>query len=48
MRPDFSDIPYNSSIQTNGKKSLADKQSVWNTPEQIEVKPAFTKSDIKI
>jgi methylmalonyl-CoA mutase len=47
MRPDFSDIPYNSSIQTNGEKSLADKQSVWNTPEQIEVKPAFTKSDIK-
>lgn len=46
MRPDFSEIAYQSS-QTNGQASPNATDDVWQTPEQIEVKPSFSKKDVK-
>jgi methylmalonyl-CoA mutase len=46
MRPDFSDIAYNATTSANGQQS-ADEKSVWETPEKIDVKPVFTKEDIR-
>lgn len=43
MRPDFSEISYKSSA----KKTTPTNDPVWVTPEQIDVKPAFTKADIE-
>lgn len=47
MRPDFSDISYQSSVSQKGDKQVSADDSVWETPEQIEVKPKFSKSDIE-
>ena len=44
MRPDFSDIAFNSSISADQKAK--DGES-WNTAEQIPVKPQFNQSDIE-
>ena len=44
MRPDFSDIAFNSSISADHK---ANSEESWNTAEQIPVKPQFGKSDIE-
>jgi len=44
MRPDFSDIEFNSSISADHK---ANSEESWNTAEQIPVKPQFGKSDIE-
>lgn len=46
MRPDFSDISYKSSLTGNGRAPQINKASYWETPEQIEVNPVFSKSDI--
>lgn len=45
MKPDFSDIPYKSSLAGKGSAG-ADNDSLWETPEQIAVKPEFSESDI--
>lgn len=47
MRPDFSDIAYESTSKNNNRQSLFEKKSVWETPEQIDVKPTFTKADVE-
>ncbi len=47
MRPDFSDIAYRPEVSKNGKKDWSAGESVWTTPEQIDVKPSFTKEDIE-
>ncbi len=47
MRPDFSDITYNPSLTGNGKATKSGEASHWQTPEQIDVKPEFSKSDIE-
>ena len=47
MRPDFSEISFQSKYPENGQDQSDKKESVWNTPEQIEVKPVFTESDIE-
>jgi len=44
MRPDFSDIPFNSSISADKKAKSGES---WNTAEQIPVKPQFKQSDIE-
>jgi len=44
MRPDFSDIAFNSSISADHK---AKSEEPWNTAEQIPVKPQFEQSDIE-
>ncbi len=44
MRPDFSDIEFNSSISADHK---ANSEESWNTAEQIPVKPQFEESDIE-
>ncbi|MEL7832941.1 methylmalonyl-CoA mutase [Fodinibius sp. Rm-B-1B1-1] len=43
MRPDFSDIEFDSSLSTNSKTN----GETWNTAEEIPVKPQFTKADIE-
>ncbi|MBN2732872.1 MAG: methylmalonyl-CoA mutase [Balneolaceae bacterium] len=43
MRPDFSEISYKSSA----KKTTPTNDPDWVTPEQIDVKPTFTKADIE-
>jgi len=47
MRPDFSDIPYNPSLTSTEETAKAGKESLWETPEEIDVKSAFSKSDIE-
>ncbi len=47
MRPDFSEISYKSSAATNGQAASSKENSLWETPEQIEVKPTFTPADIQ-
>jgi methylmalonyl-CoA mutase len=44
MRPDFTDISFNSSISADHK---ANSEDSWNTAEQIPVKPKFEQSDIE-
>ncbi|MDZ7716758.1 MAG: methylmalonyl-CoA mutase [Balneolaceae bacterium] len=44
MRPDFSEIPYNTDWEQTPSQNGSDKET-WETPEQIEVKPTFSKSD---
>ncbi len=46
MRPDFSEISYNSRRSADGKKHTAENKSIWETPEQIDVNPVFAKEDI--
>ena len=45
MRPDFSDLSINTSVEEKARPS--DKQEPWITPEGIPVKDVFTKEDIK-
>ena len=45
MRPDFSDLSINTSVEEKARPS--DKQEPWMTPEGIPVKNTFTKEDIK-
>jgi methylmalonyl-CoA mutase len=47
MRPDFSEIAHDSSTKNNGRSSLPDTQSAWQTPEKIDIPPAFSPDDIK-
>ncbi len=47
MRPDFSEISFQPKYSENGQQQSDKKESVWNTPEQIAVKPVFTESDIE-
>jgi methylmalonyl-CoA mutase len=42
MRKDFSNIPY-----TPPQTTVATNTPIWNTPEGIEVKPAFNSFDIE-
>jgi len=45
MRPDFSDMTINTSVEE--KKRPSEKQSPWITPEGIPVKNQFSREDIK-
>ena len=45
MRPDFSDITINTSVEE--KPRPLENQDSWITPEGIPVKKEFTKDDIK-
>lgn len=44
MRPDFSEIDFNSKLSSNHSDK---NEKVWKTPEQIPVKSYFDASDIK-
>ena len=44
MRPDFTDIPFDSSISADHQ---ANSEEPWTTAEQIPVKPQFEQSDIE-
>ncbi|MDR8393004.1 methylmalonyl-CoA mutase [Aliifodinibius sp. S!AR15-10] len=43
MRPDFSEIDYEPALSANGREV---GEEAWLTPEQIPVKPAFSKEDV--
>ena len=45
MRPDFSDMTINTSVEE--KKRPSENQSPWITPEGIPVKNQFSREDIK-
>ncbi len=46
MRPDFSEIPYKPPASGPASREITGDSS-WATPEQIDVKPVFTESDIE-
>ncbi len=46
MRPDFSKISYNSISSTEGQYRQKESSEVWETPEQIPVKPIYTENDL--
>ncbi|MDZ7689559.1 MAG: methylmalonyl-CoA mutase [Balneolaceae bacterium] len=47
MRPDFADIPYESTFAENGQHSSGNSSDKWETPEQILVKPVYREEDLK-
>ncbi|MET3293052.1 UNVERIFIED_CONTAM: methylmalonyl-CoA mutase cobalamin-binding domain/chain [Brevibacillus sp. OAP136] len=43
--PDFTSIPYQSAVSAESPARAAQTKSVWNTLEQIPVKPVYTAED---
>ncbi len=49
MRPDFSNVPFNSTKNQpqHDKAKTTSEQPSWMTSEQIEVKPVYTQEDLQ-
>ena len=50
MKPDFKNIDIKAAVQQKNTKAWAAKNNIeknWNTPEQIPVKPVYTKEDLE-
>jgi len=47
LRPDFSDIAYESNISGDLSSNGRARGDAWETPEQIPVKPEFSEEDVR-